>query len=280
MARWIRFIALLVLFSILTVHTIRAQAPSPDGTAPRFDAVSIRQCISGFGSGQSGETISPNSLRVECRTVKSLIQEAFINGGESSPEFGPRSVVQWQSGGRGSMTTQTATTHEPNLRLVREPIEGGPDWLDSDVYTIEAKSERSQSPGIATGAMLQAILEDRFKLKVHHGTSEVPVYLLMVAEGAPRFRTAAEGSCVPFSLHHAPTLGSRPVLPACGSFRNSGSHAIEAFATTANLSAQFSVWLNRDVVDKTGLSGMFDFHLPFSTSPTDLRRRAGNRTQT
>jgi uncharacterized protein (TIGR03435 family) len=263
MTRWIPVIALPILFG---VQAIQSQSPPSGGTTPRFDAVSIKQCIPNVNSRQDSETISPNSLRLECRTVKSLIQEAFINGGESSPEFGSRSVVQWQSGGRGSMTTQTTTAHEPNLRLIREPVQGGPDWLDFDLYTIEAKSGRSQDPGIVAGAMLQAILEDRFKLKVHHDTSEVPVYVLTVAEGGAHFRAAAEGSCVPFALNRTSMLGSRAASPACGSFRNTGAHAIEAFATIANFCAQLSVWLDRDVVDKTGLSGMFDFHLPFSAS--------------
>ena len=75
------------------------------------------------------------------------------------------------------------------------------------------------------------------------------------------------GETIEYSSLHA----CRSTLedPTCGSFRNTSAHQIEAFATIANFCAQLSVWLDRDVVDKTGLSGTFDFHLPFSTS--DIR---------
>jgi uncharacterized protein (TIGR03435 family) len=269
MARPIVFIALPVLVGVLNVHVVRAQSLSFTGTANQFDVVSIKPCTPGDGpgsSGRGGERISPRSLSIECRTVKSLIQEAFLVGGESSAEFGPRSVAQWNGGGHGSMTTQTATAGDPSLRLIREPIEGGPDWLDSDLYTIEAKSERSQDLGMMTGPMLQALLEDRFKVRVHRDRREVPAYLLAVAEDGPRLRPAAEGSCLPSFWNHPPALGSHPAQPSCGSFRNTGTHAIEAFATMANLCAQFSVWLDREVADKTGLSGMFEARLPFSSA--------------
>jgi uncharacterized protein (TIGR03435 family) len=266
--RQIPFVALSVVFGIVGVHAIQAQSPAPAGTnAAQFDEVTIKPCIPGDEAsprkGRVGETISANSLRLECRTVKSLIQEAFINGGKASAEFGPRTVIQWQAGGHASFTTQTAMTAEPNLRLIREPLEGGPDWLDTDLYSIEAKSEKSQDVSMITGPMLQAILEDRFKVRVHPGKKEVPVYVLELAQEGSRLRTAAEGSCASLLWDHPQSPGARSAQPSCGVFRSTGSHAIEALASMANLCAQFSVWLDRDVADKTGLSGMFQVHLPF-----------------
>jgi uncharacterized protein (TIGR03435 family) len=208
-------------------------------------------------------------LRLECRTVKSLIQEAFINDGKTSAEFGPRTVIQPGLGGHFSFTTQTSTAGEPNLRLIREPVEGGPDWLNSELYSIEVKSERSQDLPMITGPMLQAILEDRFQVRVHPGKKEVPVYVLEVAPEGGLLRTAAEGSCTTLFSGHSQVTGSRPGQPPCGAFRSTGAHAMDAFASMANLCTQFSVWLDRDVADKTGLPGMFQVHLPFSSA--DLR---------
>jgi uncharacterized protein (TIGR03435 family) len=47
------------------------------------------------------------------------------------------------------------------------------------------------------GPMLQTLLEDRFKLKVHRETREVPVYALTLEPGASALKPFAEGSCVP-----------------------------------------------------------------------------------
>jgi len=271
--RRIPFVALLLLFGNLSVPAIKAQALSQAGTAAQFDVVTIKPCTPGDAAstrtGRLGEIISATSMRLECRTVKSLIQEAFINDGKTSAEFGPRTVVQPGVGGHFSFTTQTTMAGEPNLRLIREPVEGGPDWLDSDLYSIEAKSEKSRDLTMITGPMLQAILEDRFKVRVHPGKKEVPVYVLEVAPEGRLLKTAPEGSCATLFGEHPQVPGSHPGQPSCGVFRSTGAHAIDAFASMANLSAQFSVWLGRDVADKTGLSGMFQVHLPFSSA--DLR---------
>ncbi len=272
MHRLLHFLVLPILVGIFSVPMIRAQVPPAAGAGMQFDKVSIKPCLPADGpvaAGRQGsELISPVSLSLKCRTVKSLIQEAFINGGESSAEFGPRSVIVRQRGGGGLLSSQTAPTGQANLRLIREPVVGGPDWLGSDLYTIEAKSETPKDPGHMTNEMLQAILEERFHLSVHRDTTNVSAYVLSVDESGPRLRTASEGSCVPFSWAHSSALGARPNQPACGSFRNTGPHAIEAFATMANLCEQFSAWLGRNVADKTDLIGMFRIKLPFSV--TDL----------
>src|SRR5262247_1011294 len=62
----------------------------------------------------------------------------------------------------------------PEMRVV-----GGPSWVDTDRYDIEAKSEGPQAP---LQPMLQAMLEDRFKLKVHRETRDLPVYELVVVK--------------------------------------------------------------------------------------------------
>ena len=53
-------------------------------------------------------------------------------------------------------------------------IQGAPDWID-DRYSITAKAEGAASDGMMNGPMLKALLEERFKLKIHRETKEVPV---------------------------------------------------------------------------------------------------------
>lgn len=77
-------------------------------------------------------------------------------------------------------------------------VSGGPSWIESDAWNIEAKA-----PGDLTGAerrrMLQSLLEDRFRLKLRRGVKEVPVYALLASGPGrlgPGLTAARQGDCV------------------------------------------------------------------------------------
>jgi len=55
---------------------------------------------------------------------------------------------------------------------------GGPNWIDSDRYDIEAKADCSGGilPREQMQLMVQSMLEDRFQLKAHLETRELPIY--------------------------------------------------------------------------------------------------------
>jgi uncharacterized protein (TIGR03435 family) len=92
-------------------------------------------------------------------------------------------------------------------------IEGGPAWINSDRYEINAKAEGDASPEMMMGPMMQGLLEDRFKLKVHRESREVQVYALTVAKGGLKLKPFQEGSCTPSSdTPHVP--GQPPVCKA------------------------------------------------------------------
>src|SRR5579863_1167750 len=69
-------------------------------------------------------------------------------------------------------------------------ISGGPDWMDSTGFDIEAKAAGNPSRS-QVWLMLQSLLEDRFHLKVHRETRMMPVYALAVAKDGPRLPKAA-----------------------------------------------------------------------------------------
>ena len=77
---------------------------------------------------------------------------------------------------------------------------------NSDRFTIEANLEDTATEEITRGPMLQALLEDRFRLKLHREAREVPVYNLTVATGGPRLQTA----------HAAAAFQSIPATPDRG----------------------------------------------------------------
>jgi uncharacterized protein (TIGR03435 family) len=121
--------------------------------------------------------------------------------------------------------------------------------------------------------MLQQLLEDRFQLKVHRETKQGDVYALTIAKNGFKLRPTKEGSCTPMDLDHwppTPPAAGQPMPVECGAFRNPqsapGTMKFEADGVTiaeffANLSA---LLLQQPVIDKTGLTGRFDFRLQFS----------------
>jgi len=150
---------------------------------------------------------------------------------------------------------------------------GGPGWIDSDGFDIVAKAEGNPTASQLYGPMLRALLEDRFRLKVHRETREVPVYLLTTAKGGAKLEPTKERTCVSTDINHPlpqPAPG-QPRPQACGS-QIIGDGTFDMYgATMESLSIQLALRLDRDVIDKTALAGMFDIHLKVSRA--DLLRR-------
>jgi uncharacterized protein (TIGR03435 family) len=149
-------------------------------------------------------------------------------------------------------------------------IVGAPKWPWPTVFVIEAKSDSDADAKIAALTkeqqwaekqhMLQVLLEERFKLKTHWETREGDVYNLVVAKGGPKL--GAKGSMPP-SADELKSSGGGPV-PAL-SQRNDGegydmiAHGCSMGEWSEMLTAQFG----RPVIDKTGLTGNYDFVLKY-----------------
>jgi uncharacterized protein (TIGR03435 family) len=155
-----------------------------------------------------------------------------------------------------------------------EQIAEGPSWIASDHYDIEATAVGTTSGSQIAGAMLQALLKDRFKLVLHRETRQLPVYALTVARNGLKLQPAKEGSCTPFSPD-APPLPPAPNAPRlfpCGHPRTGASglnwtlegRGISMEALAASLSR---VDLHRSVIDKTGLTGTYDVLLKWTVDP-------------
>src|ERR1043166_5980975 len=76
----------------------------------------------------------------------------------------------------------------------RHQLVGGPEWIDSDRYDIQAKAA-GDAPRADLMVMLQSLLEDRFKLKVHRETREMPIYVMTVAKGGLKMPPSRDGGC-------------------------------------------------------------------------------------
>jgi uncharacterized protein (TIGR03435 family) len=213
---------------------------------PRFEVASVKLCKAdtapAFVGGGSRNTSSPGRLILTCQTVTRLIQTAYLMYRDGRPNSAPFFLV---------------------------PISGGPGWVDSDRYTIDAKAETPQSQGMMLGPMLQALLEDRFHLKIRREQKEVPVYALTVAKDGHKLQATKEASCTPFDPAQPPAPPSPGQHASCGVVMPGADGKLVTYGQTlAGLCPYFAGPLGRPVIDKTGIVGTFDIHLELS--PRDL----------
>jgi uncharacterized protein (TIGR03435 family) len=145
-------------------------------------------------------------------------------------------------------------------------ISGGPAWLRSDKFDIEAKSPDSapefsmtqfvtgQAPQLRL--MLQALLADRFKLKLHREMKQLPVYELTVAKNGAKLKPAAD------SGNGALLWGMSGKPNGDAAIRLTGNKK-----SMAELADSLSNIAGRPVLDRTGLKGNFDFSLEYPFDP-------------
>jgi uncharacterized protein (TIGR03435 family) len=217
--------------------------------APKFEVVSIKpsaHCVdNGGGRGGAGRLrADPGMISLDCQNVEVLIQ---------------RSYLVYASGKPAPISATTGLPDRPPGRDLREPLKGSPAWLSTDRYDIEAKTQTPQVREMMMGPMMQGLLEDRFQLKMHRELRDVPVYELTVAKGGPKFSTAQKGGCVPIDMDNPPDPQSGEPLPTlCGMVRMIDGEMQMSGVTMADLCKQLSASLDRDVIDKTGLAGVYD----------------------
>ncbi len=138
-------------------------------------------------------------------------------------------------------------------------IVGGPDWLrqDIDQFEIYAKMEDSEFAGMQKmtpaqqherlALMEQSLLADRFRLKVHFETREMPVYALVLAKSGAKLNSARNEEPSRIS-----TLGNEQ-----GNEMTAIGVTLEQFVVSPLLTGP----AGRPVLDQTGLKGAFDFTL-------------------
>jgi uncharacterized protein (TIGR03435 family) len=211
------------------LSAIGALNPLPIPAQPpptRFDVATIK-LNAGTSMGARTQPLPGGRLRVENQPLRALIKTAY-------------KVQDFQ-------------------------LSGGPGWIASGRYDIEAKSEGNPPLLEVVGPMLQALLEDRFKLKIHREIRELPVYALSVSKSGLKISPSEQGSCVPYDPNHAPQ-GPGPGQKRqsiCGNVSIGKSMMNATSIRMEDLTKSVSYILGRTVIDKTEVKYTFDVHLEF-----------------
>ena len=127
-------------------------------------------------------------------------------------------------------------------------ISGGPDWINTERYDVEAKAEHPASLE-QLHEMFQTLLSDRFELRFHRETKELPAYVLTVDRSGTKLKLneSSEQFEIPVKGPPGKMTGER--------------------VSMSHLSWILAQLLNRPVVDKTGLDRYYDFTLEWSPEP-------------
>ena len=221
---------------IILAAGVGRQLPDP---RPQFDAASIKQNINCAGrvNPRGGGALTSEYYSTSCVPVRVLIRVAY--GPQQRSFFRPTDVL------------------------------GGASWLDTEVYDVAARGS------IGTidqwHAMLQRLLEDRCSLKIHKETREVPVYALTVAKGGPKVQAHNPGNCRLITYSNAiespQPATDQPALDYCEtsySFKGGTANITALGVTMDQFASGMLDRLDRLVVNRTGLAGIFDVRLEYS----------------
>jgi bla regulator protein blaR1 len=210
----------------------------------------------------------------------------------SLPAFEAASVKRNTSGDQrasfGPRGSQLVVVNNTLFNIIRNAwgiqanqIVGGPDWVSSEGerFDITAKAPDGTRPDQML-LMMQALVAERFKVKVHRETRDVPVFALTMARPDRKLgpqMTPAAFDCN--ALRAAIARGERPTPPApigdrpvCGARTVPGRFLIGGYPV-ADIARNLSNWVGgRPVIDRTGLDGIYDLELTWTPEAPPLGR--------
>ena len=141
--------------------------------------------------------------------------------------------------------------------LPQRLISGGPAWIDSDPYNILATTPGENRPSVDDQMLMaRKLLTDRFKLTLHREQKELPVYLLTVAKMGSKLKESTAPDSQPVLVNRV--FPNRIQLPA-------RSATMEQFASMMQRAV-----LDRPVLNKTDLTGKYDFDLEWTPDDTQF----------
>jgi bla regulator protein BlaR1 len=238
-------LALPVVAGVLTAPRLGAQSSAVTADRPKFDAASIKQNKS--GNLQHNWSAPGGFYRETNGTLRLLVAAAYFGDAAKG-------------------------------RVVL----GGPGWIDSERFDIEARAEGS--PGIEQKElMLQSLLEDRFKLAMHHESRQIPLFALVLSKSgklglqlnlhsdATKCFDLSADQRLPLgrgAAQHAPCGGLFSRMDGSGKATMVGSKiTMERLVAMLNI---MNVSVDRLIVDRTGLSGAFDLKLEYNQTPVSV----------
>ena len=219
----------------------------------------------------------PGPMRFEVASIK--------------PNKAPLSMItaNQEPGGRFVATNQSLKDLIGLAYKIRDSqIVGGPAWIGTDRFDINARADRELPPFNPTEEagpleqMLQSLLTDRFRLVAHRETRELPIFALVMArsDGRPGEKLRRSSTdCASMFADRARAGQPGPIVagdrPTCGMVVSPWSIRIGS-GPLSQLTMVLTNMTNRFVVDRTGLTGNYDVDLQWTPQGMRIGRPPGD----
>jgi uncharacterized protein (TIGR03435 family) len=259
-AAWIGCAAAACTLLVAAISPLRivaaAQATPASSVSQAFEVASIKPCAGeepppvgagGRSAGPGNAQTSPGRVHWDCVTLDQLINTAYAGVDNRLLN----SFVQQRPG-------------DPKL------VRGGPSWVYSDKFTIDAKAAGAADRSTLIGPMLRTLLEERFKIKTHRATEERTLYALTVAKSGLKIKPTAPTECWVHDNEAQPTPpAGAENLPSCGNMHMNWNGGNRTLTSTGVLLQNFatgtlSPLLGRYVINRTSIEGRFNIPLEFA----------------
>jgi uncharacterized protein (TIGR03435 family) len=272
--------------SSITVDGTNSGGTNPGGATVKFAVASIGGSYAGTLSAdgktitgewaQGGGPLPLVLVRATAETAWAIPTPAAppkLMAANADPSFETATITPNLSGGTGmeQLVVDGARFAVQNGSLddliayaydvQRKQIVGGPEWMDKDRYNIAATIGQEGIPSPQQlRTMIRKLLASRFKLALHHDKREMDAYVLTTASGGAKLTAAKETGPLP-------GIGFRP---------GTGGVALGVQNGTVAEFAGFlqSIVLDRPVVDRTGVTGRFDFTVTFTPDASEFNGHA------
>jgi len=221
--------SLLLLTVVLIAPTVLAQhssvkAPHPTANVPAFEVATIKPTARTDGAWRLGPT----------------------DDGYSGTDISLLNLIREAYGIRDSKL-----------------VIGGPSWIDSERFDLEAKFNAAEIPDAKNltyrqrADMLRSLLADRFRLRVHREAREFPVYNLVIARNGPKLQETK-----PEDVYQSVSG------PSCLFVRSRSGYIQVQSCTPKDLEDRLRFATGRTVIDRTGLIKRYDFELLWAPENT------------
>jgi uncharacterized protein (TIGR03435 family) len=247
--------------------------------------------------------------------AQAVAQLTLPKDGETPPSF-EVSTVRAAADSNGMMIRWMPdcyqTQNVPLRQVIRnaygatsdEQIVGGPEALLGQHFDVNAKVDadlaaamkkmKREDQNRQMALMLQSLLAERFHLKVHIETKVMPVYALVVAKGGPKLKesapapppsTDADGSSAAQAAPPPPPSPGQPLpkqVPRGNIMMRASSTKVELTASEGTMESLAKIVANqpdaggRQILDKTGLTGKYDYHLEWTPAGTGLAMKGAD----
>src|SRR5688500_5381792 len=233
--------------------------------------------------GVFGSDLAPGRVlcvAVACAALSGAVGVLVAQGIDMAPSATPFAAASVKKNESGTDTTGGSNTggrfqylNETVVRLIGEAyglgqplpafkIVGGPDWIASERYDVNAVADGNPTRE-EVRAMVRRLLADRFNFRAHTEQRETQVYALVLDRTDGKLGPQLRPAATPCRQAEPPPTGPNP-LPLC--FMRFGRGTLSGTGMTLGQLAGMGLsrYVGRDVIDKAGLPGAFDWTLTWT----------------